>query len=48
MKDSISRMAKLFKSLTKRQKSNLKYHLDNKTPILCGDKAMKFVSDGVG
>ena len=38
---------KLFKSLDKRQKNNLQYHLDNKTRILCGRAAALFV-DGKG
>ena len=36
-----------FRSLTKRQRSNLKYHLDAKTPILHGDDAHYFI-DGDG
>ena len=36
-----------FRSLTKRQRRNLKYHLDAKTPILHGDDAHYFI-DGDG
>lgn len=48
MRNKVKLLAELFSKLTKRQKANLRYHLDNKTPILCGKKAEFFVEGEAG
>ncbi len=49
MKKIIKNFARFVRSLNKRELENLKYHLEHRTPILCGNFALHFASsDGSG